>query len=49
MTWTNNNGIYTVSMPAVVDEQRIKREMDELEQRLRVAEAAMAAREGMTA
>lgn len=47
--WTNNSGIYTVPLPDKVDKRRIKREMDELEQRLQVAEAAMAAREGMTA
>ena len=49
MTWTNNSGIYTVPMPDKVDWQKIKREMDALEQRLQVAEAAMAKREGMTA
>lgn len=49
MTWTNNSGIYTVPMPEKVDKQKLKRELDELEQRLQVAEVAMAKREGMTA
>lgn len=49
MNWTNNSGIYSVPMPDQVDKQKIKREMNELEQRLQVAEAAMAKREGMTA
>ena len=49
MNWTNNSGIYSVPMPDKVDKQKIKREMDELEQRLQVAEVAMAKREGMTA
>ncbi|MEV9640457.1 pilus assembly protein PilO [Mammaliicoccus sciuri] len=35
--------------PDKVDKQQIKREMDELEVKLQEAEAAMAAREGMTA
>ncbi|PIC65364.1 pilus assembly protein PilO [Sporosarcina sp. P13] len=47
--WTNNNGIYMVPMPATVDKQQIKCEMDTLEQRLQVAEAAMAARKGVSA
>ena len=49
MTWTNNSGIYTVPLPDKVDKRKIKQEMDELEQRLQVAEAAMAMRKGMTA
>ncbi|WP_342537313.1 pilus assembly protein PilO [Sporosarcina sp. FSL K6-3508] len=47
--WTNNGGIYMVQRPDKVDKQQIKREMDELEIRLQIAEAAIAAREGMTA
>lgn len=49
MTWTSNSGIYTVPMPDKVDKQKIKREMDELEQRLQVAEAAMGMRKRLTA
>lgn len=49
MIWTNNSGIYTVLLPDKVNWTKIKREMDELEKRLQVAEAEMAARKGMTA
>ena len=47
MNWTNDKGIYTVPMPAKVDVQQVKRDMDQLEQRLQVAEAAMAARKAV--
>ena len=49
MTWKNSSGIYAVPLPDKVDWQKIKREMDALEIKLQQAEAAMAAREGMTA
>lgn len=49
MLWTNNSGIYMVPRPDKVDKQQIKREMDALEIKLQEAEAAIAAREGMTA
>lgn len=49
MTWINNKWFYTVPMPDKVDWQRIKHEMDALEIKLQQAEAAMAARKGMTA
>lgn len=47
--WINNGGIYMIPRPDKVDEQRIKREMDALEARLQIAEAAIAARKGLTA
>ncbi|MEK4025822.1 pilus assembly protein PilO [Sporosarcina sp. FSL W7-1283] len=47
--WINNGGIYMLPRPNKVDKQQIKREMDALEAKLQIAEAAIAAREGMTA
>lgn len=50
MIWTNKGcGIYSVPPVAKVDKQQIKKDMSEFEQRLKFAEAAMAARKGKTA
>ena len=45
--WINNKGIYTVWPVAEVNKQQIKADMDALEKRLQIAEAAMAARRGV--
>lgn len=45
--WINNKGIYTVWPVAEVNKQQIKADMDALETRLQIAEAAMAARRGL--
>ena len=47
MYWSNDNGIYTVPAPVKVDVQQVKRDMDQLEQRLQVAEAAITARKAV--
>lgn len=45
MSWQKDEfGIYTLSLVAEVDHQQIKREMDALENRLRIEEAKMAQR-----
>ncbi|MEK4024796.1 pilus assembly protein PilO [Sporosarcina sp. FSL W7-1283] len=45
--WINNKGIYTVWPVAEVNKQQIKADMDALEKRLQIAEAAMVARRGL--
>ncbi|MBY0223914.1 pilus assembly protein PilO [Sporosarcina aquimarina] len=45
--WINSRGVYTVLLVAEVDKQQINADMDALEERLQIAEAAIVARRGM--